>query len=330
MSTIGRSKGYTLIARSAGKQPLVGEAGEEAVDGPFEVRDVSLEPAPTGACTRSPSRAGPSAGAAGSRSPARGSAATADRRTPTRSGGVGVSGSLPSGNRVERPDLHQRLLRPQRAEAVRRRAAVHRQHEVVREAVEERLVDPARVELVEVGDVGARGAVPAHDRVVERAVPRRHRERRVGGQLDVAQTLGDAHVVRVHHPVHAVAHRAQVVDLRVDERTRVERTPSRARVPSRDDELGMRLARRGTSRRTPRCASFQFTGRRHAYHHSVRSDSTFHASRIGRGRLDALPQRRRVVVEVDPRAPAPHLAPHRHEVDVVGLQVVLGERLRAA
>ena len=27
-------------------------------------------------------------------------------------------------------------------------------------------------------------------------------------------------------------------------------------------------------------ASFQFTGRRHAYHHSVRSDSTFHASRM--------------------------------------------------
>ena len=27
-------------------------------------------------------------------------------------------------------------------------------------------------------------------------------------------------------------------------------------------------------------ASFQFTGSRHAYHHSVRSDSTFHASRI--------------------------------------------------
>ena len=46
----------------------------------------------------------------------------------------------------------------------------------------------------------------------------------------------------------------------------------------------------------------------------------------GGERLDALPQRRRVVVEVDPRAPAPHLAPHRHEVDVVGLQVVLGER----
>ena len=27
-------------------------------------------------------------------------------------------------------------------------------------------------------------------------------------------------------------------------------------------------------------ASFQFTGRRHAYHHSARSDSTFHASRM--------------------------------------------------
>ena len=53
-----------------------------------------------------------------------------------------------------------------------------------------------------------------HDRVVERAVPRRHRQRRVGGQLDVAQALGDAHVVRVHHAGHALAHRAQVVELR--------------------------------------------------------------------------------------------------------------------
>ena len=48
----------------------------------------------------------------------------------------------------------------------------------------------------------------------------------------------------------------------------------------------------------------------------------------GGERLDALPQRRRVVVEVDPGAPAPHLAPHRREVEVLGLQVVLGERLR--
>ena len=72
-----------------------------------------------------------------------------------------------------------------------------------------------------------------HDRVVERAVPGRHRERRVGGQLDVAQALGDAHVVRVHHPGHAVAHRAQVVDLRVDERARVERAPAARRVPRR-------------------------------------------------------------------------------------------------
>ena len=76
-------------------------------------------------------------------------------------------------------------------------------------------------------------AVPAHDRVVERAVPRRHRQRRVGGQLDVAQTLGDAHVVRVHHPGHAVAHRAQVVDVGVDERTRVERRAVARRVPRR-------------------------------------------------------------------------------------------------
>ena len=58
-------------------------------------------------------------------------------------------------------------------------------------------------------------------------------------------------------------------------------------------------------------ASFQFTGRRHAYHHSVRSDSTFHASRIVAAGSMHSPQRRGVVVEVDPRAAAPHLAPHR-------------------
>ena len=42
MSTIGWSNGYTLTARSAGQQPLVRQAGEEAVDGALEVRDVAL------------------------------------------------------------------------------------------------------------------------------------------------------------------------------------------------------------------------------------------------------------------------------------------------
>ena len=46
---------------------------------------------------------------------------------------------------------------------------------------------------------------------------------RVGRQLDVAQALGDPHVVGVDHPGHALAHRAQVVDLRIDERARVDR-----------------------------------------------------------------------------------------------------------
>ena len=57
-------------------------------------------PARTGACTRSPSRAGPSAAAAGSRSPARGSAATADRRTPTARAASASAARSPSGNRV--------------------------------------------------------------------------------------------------------------------------------------------------------------------------------------------------------------------------------------
>ena len=133
----------------------------------------------------------------------------------------------------------------------------------------------------------------------------------VVGQLDVAQALGDAHVVGVDHAGHALAHRAQVLDLR-RRRTPRDRT-SRPGAPYRMP--GMTSC--GCASTTWYCswnacsASFQFTGRRQAYHHSVRSDSTFHASRIDGGRLDALAQRRRVVVEVDPRAAAPHLAPHR-------------------
>src|SRR5206468_4241310 len=46
----------------------------------------------------------------------------------------------------------------------------------------------------------------------------------------------------------------------------------------------------------------------------------------GGDRLDARAQRRRVVIEVDPGAAAPQLAPHRLEVDVARLDVVLGER----
>ena len=54
-------------------------------------------------------------------------------------------------------------------------------------------------------------------------------------------------------------------------------------------------------------ASFQFTGRRQAYHHSARIDSTFQASRMVANGSMHCAQRRGVVVEVDPGAPAPHL-----------------------
>ena len=131
----------------------------------------------------------------------------------------------------------------------------------------------------------------------------------------------------VHHAVHAVAHRAQVLDLGVDERTRVER-PRRhaARTASGMTSCGMRLAPRGTSRRTPRCASFQFTGSRHAYHCSVRSDSTFHASRmVAAGSMHCRnggASSSRLI-----HAHPPH-ASHRTGTRLMssGSQVVLGER----
>ena len=76
------------------------------------------------------------------------------------SGGVGLVRLVALGEPGEGPDLHQRLLRSQWAEAVGGGAAVHGQHEVVREAVAHRLVEPSRLEIVEVGDVRARRPVP--------------------------------------------------------------------------------------------------------------------------------------------------------------------------
>ena len=161
----------------------------------------------------------------------------------------------------------------------------------------------------------------------ERAVPRRDREGRVGRQLHAAQPLGDAHVVGVDHPVHAFAHRAQVVDLRVDERTRVERCVGAKRVAHPgdvelrvrhhdvvhlDERLYRELPVHGETGRVPLLGA-----------------QRLHFPRVedGGGRLHALADGRRVVVEVDPRAPAPRLASHRNEVDVARLHVVPGERL---
>ncbi len=48
----------------------------------------------------------------------------------------------------------------------------------------------------------------------------------------------------------------------------------------------------------------------------------------GGERLDALAQRRGVVVEVDPGAPAPHLAPHRRQVDVAPARRLCSEKVR--
>src|SRR5205807_6607642 len=66
-----------------------------------------------------------------------------------------------------------------------------------------------------------------------------------------------------------------------------------------------------------------------AARHPPRGAPPLHLPRVEDrgGRLHALPHGWRLVVEVDPRAPAPHLAPHRDEVDVAWLQVVRGERL---
>src|ERR1700682_126103 len=47
----------------------------------------------------------------------------------------------------------------------------------------------------------------------------------------------------------------------------------------------------------------------------------------GSERLDAVAQRRRIVVEVDPGAPAPQLAPDRGKAQIVGTEIALVENL---
>ena len=327
MSTIGISSGFTLTAAQRREQLLVGQAGEEAVDGPFEVRDVALGPLGQAHVLEALRVQALVAGGAGSRSPARGSAATADRRSPTPRAAWAARPFGALREPGERPDLHQRLLRPQRAEAVRRGAAVHRQQEEVREAVAHRLVDPLRLELVEVGDVAALGPVPAHDRVVERALPGRHRQRR-----------------------RRRAARCRAGPRRCARRSRAPSRPCRrssragSGSPRRRTAAGRTRRRRaaGTARgctssgcvsitwycsTNASCASFQFTGSRAAYHFSVRSDSTF--QRVGIDANGSMHCRSggasssRLI-----HAQPPHTS-HRTGVRLMssGREVVLGERL---
>ncbi len=128
------------------------------------------------------------------------------------------------------------------------------------------------------------------------------------------------------HAGHALAHRAQVLELGIDEHARIERRAASRRIAhAGNDELRMRfhhvvlllerllreLPVHGEPARVPPLGA-------------QRLDLPRVEDR--RGRLDALAQRRRVGVEVDPRTPAPHLTTHGGEVDVVWLQVVLGKR----
>ena len=74
-------------------------------------------------------------------------------------------------------------------------------------------------------------------------------------------------------------------------------------------------------------ASFQFTGQAACVPPLGPHRLDLPGIEDGGERLDALAQGRGVVVEVDPCTPAPRLGPHRDEVEVFGLQVVLGEGL---
>src|SRR5579864_2875019 len=107
--------------------------------------------------------------------------------------------------------------------------------------MEEGEVYASSVEGVEVWDIEAPLLVPPHDGVIERAVPGGNREFRVRRQLYVAQALSNTHVIGVAHPVHSLAHRAQVLNIRVNEGARVERCILPLAESGRNDELRVRL-----------------------------------------------------------------------------------------
>ncbi len=150
------------------------------------------------------------------------------------------------------------------------------------------------------------------------------RERGVGRELEIAQALGDAHVVGVAHAVHAVAHLAQVLDVGVDEGLRVERRALPDPEPRGDDELRVRLhdvvhLDEGLDAELPvhrEAAGVPLLGP-----HRLELPRL----EVRGGRFEGLAHGRGVVVEVDPRAAAPGLAAHRYEVEVFLHQVVLGE-----
>ena len=83
--------------------------------------------------------------------------------------------------------------------------------------------------------------MPTYDRVVHGSVPGGLGQHRVGRQFHVPQSFGYPDVVGMHHAGHALAHRAQVVDLRIDEGTSVDRPTLAPGIPPRYDELGMGL-----------------------------------------------------------------------------------------
>src|SRR5688500_6699350 len=144
---------YGLVERrhvhllNSRQQALVGKAGQEAVDGPLEVGDVALEPLVQPHVLESlrvqalllPRQVREVLG--GDRwPPLVVGLPDLGRRGHARFVALGVT--------RHGPDLHERLLWTERPEAIRGRSAVHGQHEVVREALVEGLVEPLLVEFV--------------------------------------------------------------------------------------------------------------------------------------------------------------------------------------
>src|SRR5438445_359850 len=78
-----------------------------------------------------------------------------------------LAGLPPRRKAGQRPQLEQGLLWTQRPDPVGGRAAEGRQQEVAREAEVDGIREAPPIQVVEVGNVAPRGAIPVDDGVVE-------------------------------------------------------------------------------------------------------------------------------------------------------------------
>ena len=183
----------------------------------------------------------------------------------------------------------------------------------------DRFDDAAPRQVVEVGHVAAAGPMPVDHRVVQRAAPDRHRRGRVGRQIHVLQALGDADVVLMRHAGHAFTEGAHEIQVGLRQPGWFVGLGHARRQQLRVGLWDVIALHEGGRRQLP-------------IHRKPTRLPPLDAHRFDfpgvvdrREWLEAVPQSRGFVIEVDPRAAAPEFTSDRNQAEVVRVQVVLVE-----